>query len=283
MELTDTNLAQALQTCLDAIRAKTDFVAEAGIVLGTGLGGLAQEIDVVESIPYEEIPFFPPPTVLSHEGHLLLGSLGGRPVAALQGRFHRYEGYSPLEITFPIRVLHALGAQELYLSNASGGMNPSYRERDLMMLADHINMQGLSPLVGANDESLGPRFVDLLHCYDPALRKRAREIAQEEGIPLHQGIYVCVAGPNLETKAEYRMLRRMGADVVGMSTVPEVIVARHEGMRVFAASVITDMCLPDALEVAEISKILAHAGAAEPSLTALMKRLISERVPAATA
>jgi purine-nucleoside phosphorylase len=280
MALSQETLYDCAQESLQAIRRLTDWIPEVGIVLGTGLGGLVAEIDVIAEIPYEKIPHFPPPTVLSHEGRLIFGHLGKRRVVAMQGRFHLYEGYTPLQVTFPIRVLHLLGAKQLFLSNACGGMNPRFRERDLMIISDHIHLQGANPLVGWNDERFGPRFVDLLDTYDPDLRKRAATIAREEGIPLQEGIYSCVAGPNLESRAEYRMLRWTGADVVGMSTVPEVLVARHMSMKVFACSVVTDLCLPDALEVADISKIIAHAEAAEPRLTRLMARLIREQASA---
>ena len=279
MALTPETLYDQAQESLAAIRAKTDFEPEVGIVLGTGLGGLVEAIEVVEEIPYSEIPHVPPPTVLSHEGRMLLGTLGGRKVAALQGRFHLYEGYTPLQVTFPVRLLKLLGAGQLFLSNACGGMNPQYKERDLMLIADHVHLQGENPLIGHNDDRFGPRFVDLLDCYSPRLRKQAKQIAREEKIHLNEGVYSCVTGPNLETRAEYRMLRWTDADVVGMSTVPEVLVARHMGMEVFACSVVTDLCFPEALEVAEISKIIANAEAAEPALTKLMSRLIAEGAP----
>lgn len=276
MGLSQAQVFDAASAATAAIRRILgDFVPEAAIVLGTGLGGLAKRIELVHSIPYEAIPHFPLSTVESHAGRLLVGTLGGRRVVAMQGRFHLYEGYDPIEVTFPIRVLKLLGATELYLSNACGGMNPMYQAKDLMMIADHIHLQGVNPLIGPNDERFGPRFVDLLHAYDPGLRARAGAIARDEGFVLHEGIYVCVAGPNLESRAEYRMLRAMGADVVGMSTVPEVIVARHMGMKVFAVSVVTDMCLPDALEVADIAHIIANANQAEPKLTRLLERLVA--------
>lgn len=276
MDLTPETLYECAQESLAAIRKRTDMVPEVGVVLGTGLGGLGKEITPECVIPYQEIPHFPPPTVLSHEGQLIVGRLGDRRVVAMQGRFHLYEGYSALQVTFPVRVMKLLGASSLFLSNACGGMNPMFAERDLMMIADHIHLQGQNPLIGFNDERFGPRFVDLLDAYDPELRRRAHRIALEEGIRLHEGIYVAVAGPNLESRAEYRMLRGTGADVVGMSTVPEVLVARHMGMPVFACSVVTDMCFPEALEVAEIGRIIANAEAAEPGLTKLMSRLIAE-------
>ncbi len=278
MSLSQENLYEAAETSVAAIRKVSDWTPEVGIVLGTGLGGLVNEIDIVAEITYEKIPHFPPPTVLSHEGRLLLGSIGGRKVVAMQGRFHLYEGYSSVQVTFPVRVMKLLGAQELFLSNACGGIDPTLSEQDLMVISDHVHFQGENPLIGKNDERFGPRFVDLLHCYDPELRKQAKAIAREEGIRLAEGIYGCVTGPNLESRAEYRMLKWADATVVGMSTVPEVLVARHMGMKVFACSVVTDMCLPDNLAVADIQHIIANAEAAEPKLTVLMKRLIAGQV-----
>jgi purine-nucleoside phosphorylase len=232
---------------------------------------------VEAEVPYAEIPGFPLSTVETHAGRLLLGRLGGRPVVAMQGRFHRYEGYDLEQVTFPVRVLHALGARTLIVSNACGGMNPLWGPGDLVLLSDHINLLGDNPLVGPNDERLGPRFPDMSAPYDPELRALARKTALELGIMLREGVYVAVAGPNLETRAEYRMLRAMGADVVGMSTVPEVIVAGHQGMRTIGISIITDQCLPDALEPADIGRIIATAGRAEPHLTRLITTLV-ERV-----
>jgi purine-nucleoside phosphorylase len=260
------------------IRKRSSVTPEVAIILGTGLGGLADEIDVDASIPYEEIPGFPLSTVETHAGRLLLGRLNKRPVVAMQGRFHRYEGYGLAEVTFPVRVLHALGARTLVVSNACGGMNPLWGPGDLVLLSDHINLLGDNPLVGANDERLGPRFPDMSAPYDPELRALARAAALELGIVLREGVYVAVPGPSLETRAEYRMLRAMGADVVGMSTVPEVIVANHAGMRALGISIITDQCLPDALEPADIGRIIATAGRSEPSLTRLIGALV-ERLP----
>jgi purine-nucleoside phosphorylase len=247
-----------------------------GIILGTGLGGLADEIAVDTVIPYQEIPGFPLSTVESHAGRLLLGRLGGKTVAAMQGRFHRYEGYDLRQVTFPVRVLHALGAGTLVVSNACGGMHPLWAPGDLMLMADHINLLGDNPLVGPNDDRLGPRFPDLSVAYDPALRALARAAALELGITLREGVYVAVTGPNLETRAEYRMLRAMGADVVGMSTGPEVIVANHEGMRVLGLSILTDQCLPDALEPADIGRIIETARRAEPNLARLVRRVVEQ-------
>lgn len=259
-----------------AIRARTDLRPRLGIILGTGLGRLAKEIDVAVAIPYDEIPHFPLSTVESHHGRLLVGHLAGVPVLALQGRFHLYEGYSAHEITFPVRVLATLGVETLLISNAAGGMNPIYRKGDLMLFTDHINLQGVNPLIGPNLDAWGPRFPDMSEPYDLALRDLAERIALDEGIKLQQGVYVAVTGPNLETRAEYRFLRMIGADVVGMSTVPETIVARHMGLRVMAISVVTDECFPDALQPVTLEDVLAAAGMAEPKLTAIMKGVVAE-------
>lgn len=273
------DLYDRIQDAVAAVRQKSSLVPELAIILGTGLGGLAKEIDASATIPYEQLPGFPLSTVESHAGRLILGTLAGRRVVAMQGRFHRYEGYSLQQVTFPLRVMHALGARVLVVTNVSGGMHPLWAPGDLMLIADHINLLGDNPLIGRNDDRLGPRFPDMSEPYDSGLRTLAREVALQQGQQLREGVYVAVAGPNLETRAEYRMLRAMGADVVGMSTVPEVIVAVHQGMKVLSFSIITDQCLPDALEPAELSKILAVAGAAEPRLT----RLVTSLVPQLTA
>lgn len=271
-------LFDRVEMAAKVVRDRTSLVPEVGIILGTGLGGLAKEIEVDTAIPYEQIPAFPLSTVESHAGRLLVGRLNKRPVVAMQGRFHRYEGYSLAEVTFPVRVLHALGARTLVVSNACGGMNPLWAPGDLVLLSDHINLLGDNPLVGSNDERLGPRFPDMSAPYDPELRAVARAAALELGIVLREGVYVAVPGPSLETRSEYRMLRAIGADVVGMSTVPEVIVAVHAGMRALGISIITDQCLPDALEPADISRIIATATQAEPSLTRLIRSLVG-RLP----
>jgi purine-nucleoside phosphorylase len=270
------SLFDDVQAAAGAVRRRSPFVPEVGIILGTGLGGLAREIAVETAVAYEEIPAFPLSTVETHAGKLLLGRLGGRPVVAMQGRFHRYEGYDLRQVTFPVRVLHALGARALIVSNACGGMHPLWRPGDLVLISDHINLLGDNPLVGPNDERLGPRFPDMSAPYDPELRALARQVALALGITLREGVYVAVPGPNLETRAEYRMLRTIGADVVGMSTVPEVIVANHQGMRTVGISIITDQCLPDALEPADIAKIIATAGRAEPNLTRLVTTLVEQ-------
>jgi purine-nucleoside phosphorylase len=263
-------LAEAVR----AVQARTALAPDVAVILGTGLGGLADEMRVATRIPYQEIPGFPLSTVESHAGRLLLGTLAGRQVVAMQGRFHRYEGYSLQQIAFPVRVLHALGARLLVVSNACGGMHPLWNPGELMLIADHINLLGDNPLVGPNDDRLGPRFPDMSEPYDAGLRAIARAVALEHGIPLREGVYVAVPGPNLETRAEYRMLRALGADVVGMSTVPEVIAAVHAGMRVLGVSIITDQCLPDALEPATVERIIAVARAAEPKLSALIRGVL---------
>jgi len=257
----------AIRTCCGAPAAGPSVA----IVLGTGLGALGEAIDVDASVAYADIPGFPLSTVESHTGRLLLGTLGGRRVAAMQGRFHRYEGYSLQQVTFPVRVLHALGARTLVVSNACGGMRPDWRAGDVMLIADHINLLGDSPLIGPNDDALGPRFPDMSEPYDGALRASARAVAAERGLTLREGVYAAVAGPNLETRAEYRMLRTLGADAVGMSTVPEVIVANHAGMRVLGLSIITDMCLPESLAPASLDAILGVARGPAPTLTALVR------------
>ena len=267
-------LFDRVQTAAALVRKRSSARPDVGIILGTGLGGLAQEIAAEASIPYEEIPGFPLSTVESHAGRLLLGRLGTRPVVAMQGRFHRYEGYGLAEVTFPVRVMHALGARTLIVSNACGGMHPLWHPGDLVLLSDHINLLGDNPLVGSNDERLGPRFPDMSAPYDPELRALARTVALELGIVLREGVYVGVPGPSLETRAEYRMLRAMGADVVGMSTVPEVIVAAHSGMGTLGLSIITDQCLPDALEPADIGRIIDTARRAEPQLTRLIATVV---------
>jgi purine-nucleoside phosphorylase len=271
--------ANDVRAAASAIRALAPQAAacDIAIILGTGLGALGDAIDVAATVEYADIPGFPLSTVESHSGGLLLGTLGGKRVAAMQGRFHRYEGYSLQQVTFPVRVLRDLGARTLVVSNACGGMRADWNAGDIMLIADHINLLGDSPLIGPNDDALGPRFPDMSEPYDESLRVIARDVARARGITLREGVYVAVAGPNLETRAEYRMLRTCGADVVGMSTVPEVIVAKHAGMRVLGFSMITDMCLPDSLEPATLDKILAVARAAEPNLTALV-RGVMERV-----
>ncbi|HUP88023.1 MAG TPA: purine-nucleoside phosphorylase [Longimicrobiales bacterium] len=267
-------LRSQLQESVDAVRQKNSSTPDVAIVLGTGLGALAREIVVENAVPYKDIPHFPLSTVESHTGQLLIGKLAGRRVVAMEGRFHLYEGYSASQIAHAVRVLHGLGARTLVVSNACGVMNTDWRAGDVMIMTDHINLLGDNPLIGPNLDELGPRFPDMSDAYDPELRRLASSVGRREGIELREGVYVAVAGPNLETPAEYRMLRFLGADVVGMSTVPEVIVARQMGMRVLGISIITDECFPDHLEPASIEKIIATARGAEPKLTTIVKGVI---------
>lgn len=252
---------------LKVIQQRTDLRPNYMLILGTGLGQLAEEMDIKDSIPYDEIPHFPTSTVESHAGKLLFGTLGGKEIVAMQGRFHFYEGYSMQQIAFPIRVLKANGADTLFVSNACGGMNPNHSRGDIMLICDHINMLGDNPLMGPNDDELGPRFPDMSEPYSERLMDIAQNMALENNIPMHKGVYVALSGPMLETKSEYRYLRQLGADVVGMSTVPEVISAVHMGMEVMGISAITDECFPDALEPVEMEDILEAAGIAEPKMT----------------
>ncbi len=266
----------ALAEAVAAVRRHTSLEPEVALVLGTGLGAtLVDRLEIEASLPYEDLPHFPVCTVDSHGGRLLVGRLEGRPVVAMHGRFHRYEGYTLQEVTFPIRVMGRLGAKTLILSGACGGMNPLWAAGDLVLLDDHINLLGDNPLIGPNLDELGPRFPDMSEPYDRELQLLAEDVALELGIPLRRGVYVAVPGPNLETRAEYRMLRTMGADVVGMSTVPEVIVARHMGLRVLAVSIITDVCLPDALEPTAFETIVQVANEAEPKVTALVEGVLA--------
>lgn len=269
-----TGLAEALAAAAAAVLPAGAPAPEVGLVLGTGMGAVARGIAVEREVPYGAIPGFAESTVASHEGKLLLGTLAGRRVAALQGRIHAYEGHSLAAVVFPIRVLRALGCRTLVLAGAVGGMHPLWDRGDIVLLADHLNLFGDSPLVGPNDDRVGPRFPDMSAAYDPALRALAREAARELGLTLREGVYAGVAGPQLETAAEYRMLRAMGADVVGMSTVPEVIAAVHAGMRVLAFSVVTDRCLPDALVPVTLEEIIAAAEAAEPHVARLVSRVL---------
>ncbi|MDR3637549.1 MAG: purine-nucleoside phosphorylase [Isosphaeraceae bacterium] len=262
-----------------AVRARWGETPKIGIVLGTGLGALAQEIDAEATIPYPDIPHFPQSTVQSHKGQLVCGTLAGHSVVAMEGRFHLYEGYSAAQVTFPVRVMKELGCRYLVVSNACGGLNPFYNKGDLMVIDDHINLLGMNPLIGPNDERLGPRFPDLIEPYDHNLQKLALQVALEENIVAHRGVYVAVVGPNLETRAEYRYLRAIGADVVGMSTVPEVLVAVHAGLRVLGFSIVTDMCLPDALKPVSLEEIIAVAQEAEGKLRTIVRKVL-ERLDA---
>jgi purine-nucleoside phosphorylase len=253
------NLARQIDEATAAVRHRWQGVPKVGLILGTGLGGVAEAIREPAEIPYADVPHFPMSTAPGHAGRLVAGTFEGVPVVAMEGRFHYYEGYSLREVTFPVRVMKALGAEILIVTNAAGGMNPQHELADVMLIEDHVSLMPDNPLRGVNDDTLGPRFPDMSEPYDRGLLRIARDAARERAIPFQQGVFVAVPGPNLETRAEYRMLRGMGADAVGMSTVPEVIVARHAGLRVLAFSVITDLCLPDALEPADIAKIIAVA------------------------
>jgi purine-nucleoside phosphorylase len=262
-------------------RAAAAFVARkirgrprVGIILGTGLGGLAGRIEGAVRIPYAKIPGMPIPTVESHTGELVCGRIGARSVAALEGRFHLYEGHPIGSVVFPVRMLAALGVDRLVVSAAVGGLNPQYRAGDVVLIEDHVNLMGANPLIGPNDERVGPRFPDMSAPYDPSWIDRAERLAMAHGTRAHRGVYVAVAGPNLETRAEYRFLRLIGADVVGMSVVPEVLAAVHAGLKVFGIAIVTDMCLPDALKPAKLEHILAVARRAEPKMTRLVAELI---------
>ncbi len=268
--MTSGTLREEIDQAVTIVRQTTSFTPDVALILGTGLGGLAAEISLEAEIGYESIPGFPLSTLEFHAGKLLFGTLGGQSVVAMQGRFHCYEGYTMRQITLPVRVMRALGAQTMMVSNACGGMHPLWGPGDLVLIADHINLLGDNPLIGPNDDALGPRFPDMSQPYDGGLRQLARDVARDLKLVLREGVYVAVPGPNLETPAEYRFLRAIGADVVGMSTVPEVLVAVHGGMRVLGISIITDQCLPDALQPADIPTIIATAAAAEPNLTRLV-------------
>jgi purine-nucleoside phosphorylase len=259
-----------IDEAVKVIRQQWNNTPHAGVVLGTGLGPLVEQIENKVAIDYQSIPHFLKSTATSHRGRLVCGTLKGLPVMAMEGRFHMYEGYPLKQITLPVRVMKAMGAKLLIVSNAAGGMNPFHKAGDIVVIEDHINLMGDNPLIGINDDRLGPRFPDMSEPYNQELIEKSLEIARKNNIVAHKGVFVAVSGPNLETRAEYRFLRAIGADVVGMSTVPEVIVAAHCGLRAVGFSVITDMCLPDALEAADVSKIIAVAHAAEPQLRTLI-------------
>jgi len=266
---------QNLSAAVDAIRKRTKLIPEVGIILGTGLGGLVEEANINVSIDYQDIPHFPTSTVESHHGKLLFGTINGKYVVIMQGRFHYYEGYSMQQVTLPVRVMKLLGIRHLLISNAAGGLNHNFQISDLMLIGDHINLLPQNPLVGAHYPEFGPMFPDMSEPYDEAMMQKAQDIAPSLGCNCHKGVYAAVSGPNLETRAEYRYLQLIGADAVGMSTVPEVIVARQMDVPVFATSVITDVCFPDALEKVVVEKILAAAERAEPHLTQLFYELIN--------
>ena len=263
-----------LSDAVEYIRRHYKGEPSVGIILGTGLGGLVEEIEEEKVIPYNFIPHFPISTVESHFGRLIFGQLRGKDVIAMQGRLHFYEGYSMRQLTFPIRVMKMLGVKTLFISNASGGINPDYRAGDLVAIDDHINLQTANPLMGPNLSEFGPRFPDMSAPYDKALIQQAKDMAKEDGVVMHEGVYVGVTGPNLETRAEYRFLRIIGGDIVGMSTVPEVLVARHMDMRVCAISVVTDECDPDNLQKVTLEDVIRVANEAEPKLTKIFGNLV---------
>lgn len=268
------DLKQMINEAVSFIRTKTKESPKLGVILGTGLGGLAKAVKREVEIPYDQIPHFPVSTVESHAGKLLIGTVGGKRVVAMEGRFHLYEGYTLKQVTFPVRVMKALGIETLIVSNAAGGLNPQFNKGDIVLMTDHINFQGDNPLIGKNDDTMGPRFPDMFNAYDRDLRDLAIQVSVEEKIPVQKGVYVGVSGPTLETAAEYRMMRVLGGDLVGMSTVPEVIVARHQGTKVLGFSVVTDMGLPDAMEACSHQKIVAVAEVAGPKLSRLIEKIV---------
>ncbi|MBK7412492.1 MAG: purine-nucleoside phosphorylase [Ignavibacteria bacterium] len=269
------DMFEALSESVSAIRKYSPSTPAIGVILGTGLGGLVSKVDITTIIEYDDIPHFPISTVESHHGRLVFGTLNGVEIVVMQGRFHAYEGYTLQQITFPVRILHALGVRTLIVSNACGGMNPLYKRGDIMLIDDHINLLGDNPLIGPNDDRLGPRFPDMSEPYSRRLLDLAERAALARQIKVHRGVYVAVTGPNLETRAEYRFLRTIGADVVGMSTVPENIVARHMGMEVLGLSIVTDECFPDSLEPVKLEHVLAAAAQAEPIMTELITDVIA--------
>jgi purine-nucleoside phosphorylase len=271
-----TALFDRIQEAAAAVRQWWAGRPQIGIILGTGLGHFAEEISDRVEVRYEEIPHFPRSTAPSHKGQLVCGTLAGKTVVAMEGRFHLYEGYTAEQVTFPVRVMRALGCEVLIVTNACGGMNPQYQSGDIMLIEDHINLLGANPLIGPNDDRLGVRFPDMCYAYDRELLQVAKRAAIDEKIAVQQGVFVAVSGPNLETRAEYRFLRAIGADVVGMSTVPEVIVGVHAGMRNLGLSVITDLCLADALKPVSLPEIIHTANAAEPRLRRLLRRVVAD-------
>ena len=268
-------MLQNIKESANFITEKTNFNPEIGIILGTGLGGLVSEIEIEHSLPYNEIPNFPLSTVEGHSGRLILGILGGKKVVAMQGRFHFYEGYCMEKVTFPVRVMKFLGIKNLILSNASGGVNPDYEVGDLMILEDHICLIP-NPLIGANLDELGPRFPDMSDPYCKDMIQIAQQIASENNLPIQKGVYVALTGPTLETPAEYKYMRIIGGDTVGMSTAPEVIVARHMEIPCFAMSVITDLGVPGKIQKVTHQEIQKVSEVAEPKLTLIIKQLISK-------
>jgi len=271
-----TELRKQIEEAAAAIREQCDLTPRIAIILGTGLGMLTEQIDVHASISFSEIPHFPTTTLDEHAGNVILGVLGGKPIIAMSGRLHLYEGYTMRQITFPVRVAKALGIKTLIVSNAAGGVNPQFSEGDLMVITDHINLMGDNPLIGPNDETLGPRYPDMSEPYTKRLIELAESVALSKGIQLQRGVYLACPGPSLETRAEYRFMRQLGADAIGMSTVPEVIVAVHAGLQVLGFSAITDECLPDALEPADVNRIIATAKRIEPKLAEIVTACIEQ-------
>ncbi|MCP4582596.1 MAG: purine-nucleoside phosphorylase [candidate division Zixibacteria bacterium] len=267
-------LKQMIDEAVAFIRTKTDMSPRIGVILGSGLGELAKAVNREIEISYDQIPHFPVSTVEGHAGRLLFGTVGSKKVVAMEGRFHYYEGYNLKQVTFPIRVMKALGIEILVVSNAAGGLNPQFAKGDIVLMTDHINFQGVNPLIGYNDDELGTRFPDMFNCYDKDLQEIAKQTAVDEKIYLQRGVYVGVTGPNLETAAEYRFMRIIGGDLVGMSSVPEVIVARHQGTKVVGFSVVTDMGLADAMEPCSHAKVLAAAQLAGPNLSRLIEKTV---------
>jgi purine-nucleoside phosphorylase len=273
-------LSEKIESARAHIAGRTRVKPSVGVILGTGLGPIAAQLEPDSDIPYGDIPHFASPTVDGHEGRWISGRIAGRPVAVMQGRFHFYEGHSMEDIAFPVRVMRALGVRTLLITNIAGGVNPAYRLGDMMVLADHINLLGGNPLIGRNEEAVGPRFPDMSQPYDRSLAARLAALGLEQGLALKRGVYACMSGPCLETAAEYRMLRILGADAVGMSTVPEVIAAVHAGLKVAALSLITDACDPDNLQPIDIPEIMRVAGEAEPKIAKLIRALIADLEPA---
>ena len=271
---TTTRIGQQLEETVRAIAARTTFRPSIGLIVGSGLGELTKSLQVDATIPYAELPHMPQSTAPGHEGSLVLGTLGSQRLAVLNGRFHYYEGHAPADLAYPVRLVNALGAELLVLTSIVGSMNPAMPAGSMVLLEDHLNLMGFNPLIGPNDDALGPRFPDMSEPYDPALRQLALQVAAELKLPLKEGVYVGVAGPNLETRAEYRFLRQIGADIVGMSTVPEVIAARHTGLRVLAVAVVSDACIPEHLKPASLEELLRVAAETEPKLTALLQQVI---------
>lgn len=268
-------MLEKIKESYEYIQSRTKVTPSVGIILGTGLGGLVKEIEIIDEINYEDIPHFPVSTVQSHSGKLIFGTLGGKQVVAMQGRFHFYEGYTMQEVTFPVRVMKFLGIERLFVSNASGGVNPDYEVGEIMILNDHINLFPAHPLIGKNIDELGPRFPDMSQPYDKKMIELAVSIAKEHGIRVAQGVYAGLTGPTLETPAEYKYVRIIGADTVGMSTVPEVIVARHMDIPCFAISIITDLGVPGKIEEISVEDVIKVANAQEPKMTTIMKELIA--------